>query len=255
MPNHAKNDLAYWFPRLAATGVPVPRTEIVLAPPKGLYDVLDGKEPDGWGDFLRDLRRAAEALGGYPVFLRTGQTSGKHSWARSCYVASPDDFPQHVYNLVERSELVSFLGLPHGTWAVRELLPTEPICVCRDYDGFPVSREFRYFVRGDAITHRQPYWPPGSVEDGDPDRPDWRDRLAEISRLTNDEDAELTALTLRVGAAFADEEWSVDWLHVFGRGWVCIDMALGAESFRWTAGDPAHEHGRRRRYGVGMLGD
>ena len=42
-----RNCLSYWFPKLLAAGVPVPRTEIVKTDAE-LIAILDGQLPDGW---------------------------------------------------------------------------------------------------------------------------------------------------------------------------------------------------------------
>ena len=81
--------LSYWFPRLAATGVSVPRTEIVRTNVV-LGHLLDGKEPEGFAGFLEDVGSACERIG-YPCFFRTGQTSAKHYWKDTCHLTKPSD--------------------------------------------------------------------------------------------------------------------------------------------------------------------
>lgn len=83
-----KNCLSYWFPKLAATGIRVPKTTILYAHYKdgdGLRRHvefergLDGLDVPGLDEFVAMVRTEADEIG-YPCFLRSGLTSGKHNW-------------------------------------------------------------------------------------------------------------------------------------------------------------------------------
>ena len=84
--------ISTWFPMLAVSGVPVPKTEIIAGAPADLLAVLDGKPVTGLDGFIARVCTAAERLG-YPAFLRSGHLSGKHGWRRTCTsrtaIASP----------------------------------------------------------------------------------------------------------------------------------------------------------------------
>ncbi len=138
-----RNDMWHWFPILKASGVPVPRTTFVTAP-AGLRGILDGVLPEGYGTFVGELGAAARSFG-FPVFLRTGHPSPKHSWRLTCHLERAEDIPAHVAALVEYSECADILGLPYRTWAVREFIPRLPrskgrglIETCRTRPGAPV---------------------------------------------------------------------------------------------------------------------
>lgn len=222
------NDMAFWWPVLERTGVPVPRTEL-LATGVELVALLDGTMPAGYDGFLDALAAAAGRVG-FPCFLRTGHTSHKHGWKRTCFLETPGDLPAHVVALVEFSELVDFLGLPTRTWAVREFLSLEHSFTA--FDGMPVAREFRCFFRGgDAgplCVH--PYWPEGAI--ANPSRPDWRECLARANGL----DARAHADLLRVVAGVAPHfrgSWSLDVARSTQGLWYAIDMAEMDRSFHW----------------------
>jgi hypothetical protein len=226
-----RNDMRYWFPRLKASGVPVPRTTFV-APPAGLIGILDGEKPDGYDVFIHELGAAARSFG-FPVFLRTGHTSHKHGWRSTCFLERCDDIPAHVFNLVEFSECADILGLPYRTWAVREFVPL--VSHFTAFDGTPVAVERRVFIRDGKRVCDHPYWPPDAIEGHSPSRPDWRHLLAdheEIARL-HDSRTQMHAALDRVGSAFPEGYWSVDF--AFGRDgtWYAIDMAEGERSFHW----------------------
>lgn len=221
-----RNSLDFWFPRLLKAGVSVPRTEIVRSDVE-FIEVFDGKKPDGLDGFMEEIARAAERIG-YPVFCRTSHAAGKHEWTDTCFVPRPDDLAQHVLNLVEWSAMADLLGLPTDVWAVREMLPTRP--AFHAFRAMPVCRERRYFISDGKVLGGHPYWPPASIVN--PSEVDWENRLAVLNHESDDEVAELTALTERVAAQF-EGAWSVDWLYAEERGWVCIDMAEAARSFCW----------------------
>lgn len=221
-----QNCLSYWFPLLQGAGLPVPRTEIVRCE-SDLSPLLDGDDPDGYIEFLEALESAGGRIG-FPCFLRTGQTSNKHDWNKSCYVKRPDVLPVHVANLVEFSALADFLGLPTNVWAVRELLPTMPLGVCERYGGMPVCKEFRFFVRDGKIQCWHPYWPlPTLIEGG---------FVANVNRdcyehLCYPGNGERKLRLLAISTAdVLPGYWSVDILET-KRGWKITDCALGDQSF------------------------
>ena len=222
--------MSYWLPKLEAAGLPVPRTTLVpmsRAAFRDVFNVFDGKPlEDPANEFLQELGAAAAEIG-YPVFLRTGMTSGKHSWSRTCYLAYPERLLSHVASLIEFSECVSFVGLPCSWWAVRELLPTMPLAACPNYDGMPVCREFRCFVLDGAVRCLHPYWPTEALERGGvANAAQVAERLSECF-----DEEEVRALAARAGAAVGGA-WSVDVLET-ERGWFVTDMAEAEKSWHW----------------------
>lgn len=210
------NDIAMWLPQLEAAGLPVPRTALVHCE-DDLTPLLDGQDVPGFMVLVEHIRQAAYELG-YPEFLRTGHLSGKHRWRYTCHLAQAENVAGHVYRLIEESHMADLMGLPTNTWAVRELLETEPLFVCEAYDGFPVTREFRLFVKDGIIQHVQPYWPIKAVLRGRPDvpEPEARKRLGVAGQLSHAEELILYRLAVEAGAACAPTgctHWSVDLLQ------------------------------------------
>jgi len=224
-PHDIQNDMAYWWPKLAESGVPAPETRLVTS--KGcLIDLLDGKNPEGWRQFLSDLHDAAEAVGGYPIFLRTGHFSGKHRWKDTCYVESQQQLSQHVFNLVEESCIADIIGLPTKNWAVRRLIHPAKNHEHRTRMGRPLVPERRcFFWNGETICHH-PYWPPDSM-----DTPENASVIVQLNDWTESSDSILEQLTEKVAQHF-EGYWSLDWLYNQGT-WYAIDMALGNDSWHW----------------------
>lgn len=229
-----RNDLAYWFPPIKDAGLPVPRT-VIVPTDADLTGLLDGATPDGFADLVAELAAAGDSLG-WPCFLRTGHGSGKHDWAHTCYVSARWLVAPHVAALVEWSHIVDLMGLPTSTWVIREMIDTVSLFTCAGYGGFPVTREFRLFVRDSDVVHIQPYWPPDAVGQGRPDRRDWQALLEWASELDHDERLELNGLAVRAAEALGGGYWSVDLLQDRDGGWWLTDMADGDQSFQWSPG-------------------
>lgn len=219
----SENDLAFWFPRLVEAGIPVPRTEIVYADERKLWPMLDGEESPELEPLAERIASAVEKIGGYPCFLRTGQTSGKHYWNEMCHLPSVESIPQRIYNLSEFSACAGFLGLPFGTWVVRELLPVKPFF--HAFQGMPMTRERRCFVNEGKLVCAHPYWPIETIQGAS-------DEEIEILRLDNEEMKMPDLELIERAAALFEGAWSQDWLWT-ERGWMMIDMAIASDSFHW----------------------
>lgn len=221
-----KTCLSYWFPLLQAAGLPVPRTIMVSMSHEAFRDVFrvfDGEDMRGDAEpFFQELKKAADEIG-YPCFLRTGQTSAKHSWDRSCFLPSADAIKSHVVEIIEYSECVDIRGLDCTVWAAREILPTKPLGVCPDFFNMPLCRECRFFVKEGEVRCWHPYWIKEAIEQGGAD-------VALYDALASTEAYE-QAFTLAHKAARAiNGAWSIDVLDT-ERGWYITDMAEAHKSF------------------------
>lgn len=231
-PGFSKNSLAYWFPLLEALHIPVPKT-IIVKTNLQLDGVLDGEPVDGYDAFIADLRQAAADVSGGkpPVFLRTGETSAKHQWLDTCYVTDFDTMWRNVFSLIEASALMDIIGLPTDVWAVREMLDVPSTFAA--FNGFPVTREMRYFIRDGAIECRHPYWPEAALKGRASITGD--NLHQEVERMNTIEDGDMRtldeyALTI---AKHMRGYWSLDFLQTADMKWVATDMALGDLSFHW----------------------
>ena len=224
-----RNCLSHWFPPLLAAGLPVPRTEIVETDCE-LWRLMDGCIPDGYKSFLKRLQKATDLIG-YPCFLRTGLTAGKHEWLRTCYLDSPDVLAQHVGDLVEYSALASIMGLATNVWAARQLIKTKP--AFHAFHGLmPVTREFRLFTSGGEVVCCHPYWPPNALR-ASAVVSNWKERLAKLSILDGDTKRYLRSLAYRAVQAIDGGSWSVDLLQDVDGKWWITDMAMAAVSWHW----------------------
>lgn len=237
------NCLAYWYPKLKAAGLPTPVTELVHASRETLQDIyriFEGQPTTAVCEpFFATLHAAAERIG-YPLFLRSGHTSGKHNWQNTCYVKRAHDLKEHLLSIVEYSELVSVCGLPCEWWAIRELLPTKMLAYAPEFGHMPICREFRAFVSDAAVECIHPYWSAIMLEKGGV--PEAR-KVAESLSRTEDL-SYLRELASRAGAAVRGE-WSVDMLDT-ERGWFITDMAVAGASYHLS--DCPNSKPRKQNY-------
>lgn len=240
-----KTALSYWFPNLVAAGLPVPRTTIIQMPKaaqEDIWDAFDGKEGSGGMAAFCDTLRAAMEPMGFPCFLRTDHTSGKHNWKRTCFVTDSAKVGAHVFAIAEFSECASLMGMPWDTWVVREFLPTKPLGVCPAYGDMPVCREFRYFVDGGTIRCRHPYWPPQALIDGGAEA-----IPPSLYDLTGSEAEKIARLAELAGKAVGGA-WSVDILDT-ERGWFITDLAEASRSYHWSGCPATASQFTRTRWG------
>ena len=241
-----RNCLTYWFARIEEAGLPVPKTRVVRIPTDSIYvDLMrpiDGRPFQGPALAWLEVLKLAVAEIGVPCFLRTGQTSGKHEWEKTCHVPTVESVPAHVLSLIDFSEAACIPGLDWRVWAVRELLPTKPLAII--YRAMPLCREYRCFVDGGELLCSHPYWPWEPVVRefwGDSESIDIDSIYHAATTVTDRERQEIEELAKRAGAACGGR-WSVDILDT-ERGWYVTDMAVMEESWHWPGCLNAPENG------------
>jgi hypothetical protein len=239
------NDLSEWFPLLQATGIRVPRTTIIDSGRDDLLRVLDGdhrSDPElgsAWQSLIERITDACNEIG-WPIFLRTGQGSGKHWWRDTCHVSTPKDVPSHVAELIEWSAVVDMMGLSDRFWAVREFLPLRYEFTA--FRGMPVAREFRFFLRDGKVECVHPYWPEDTIRAPSCSAAEWEPQLTKQNQLDEEEKSFLVKLIedSLAGSVLCDRYLSFDMAQLATGvaereedSWVAIDMALGEVSFHW----------------------
>lgn len=240
-----RNCITRWLPFLHNADVPIPPTVVLPIVQFGLrratlLDLLgDGAQWTAARDACQPLYaaidQAALSVGGYPCFLRTGHTSSKHDWLRTCHLPGPEAIPPRVAALVEASEMAGILGLPLEVFAVRRLFHTRPLCLA--YRGLPIVREFRAFIGLSTVHCVHPYWPAEAVLAGLPaDSVLSRQDIADALHPTPEELAQVEQLSLRV-ARCVDGDYSLDWMETVGEDGrpqlVAVDMAVAGVSYHW----------------------
>lgn len=224
--------LSYWGPKTQELASPATDYRSRDLTPKMLSE--KGEE---FRDVVAEVQQMAKNFGkefGWPLFFRTGQTSGKHNWNRTCKLEAAEDVESHMRNLAQHSHIVSMVGLPLNVWAVREWLDIEHKFTA--FGGMPIGREFRYFVQEGKIIHEQPYWPPESIE-GHTEADRWEEKLRKMNGRSGTSFARSLAQQVaeRIEERFdhPDSCWSVDVCKTETRGWMMTDMAPAERSYFW----------------------
>lgn len=229
------NSLFYWFPLIKDLGIPMPETVMVPFPTKDtlgeFQKLFDGPcEPKGWLEYVKLVGDACDRIG-YPVFLRTDETSHKHGWKDTCYLTGSDDIPDHLYELLEFTEMAGWLGglSIHG-YAVRRFLELD-VKFTAFHGDMPVATEFRFFVRDGKLQCWHPYWFPACMVR--PSVEGWYGILIEMEKLSNEDLAVLTEWAEKIGGAVGGY-WSIDFCKLKDGSWAMTDMANGDNSFHFT---------------------
>ena len=220
-----KVSLSYWFPILEATGVRVPKTEW-WETDADFWPWVDGEESKSANAFIDDLRQRLRERG-YPVFLRTGHTSAKHSWKDSCYVENEDRLGRCVWGLIEFS-LMQMPSLPLNTWVIRGFLDLD-VHFNAFYGDMPIATERRYFIEGGAVVCSHPYWPADAFENTKKSD-NWQLELEAMNAIQAP--PSVRADSEHISASF-EGAWSLDWARHKDGSWYAIDMAPARVSYHW----------------------
>ena len=137
---HGPNSALIWLPKIAAAGLPVPRTEIVpFEVNEELYKIFDGKQSTTFDELAIKISKASEIIG-YPVFLRTDESSAKHDGVSSYRINGPKDVKHCMYATLEDNEIK---GLEPTAFLVREWLELDSLFTA--FGGHAIAREWRFF--------------------------------------------------------------------------------------------------------------
>lgn len=216
------NSGIFWYPILEDIGIPVPKTIFIHLDSRERRMLCDYTKPKEIDRFIKELKNAIEIVG-LPAFLRTEGHSDKHNWKETCFIENTDEkyLFYHLFKLAEFSECADIEnGDPYHFWMVREMIPTEKIFEA--FNGFPVVREMRYFVKNGKIECKHHYWPK-----------DVFNKKVDYEKLVNvpkTEIEELDKMACYVSSCFSGY-WSVDFLRDKNGKWWCTDMALGERSY------------------------
>jgi len=219
-----RSSLLFWFPKIKNLGIPVPKTEVLEIE---RWDFLRWL----WGErsidkYIPRIVEKARKIG-YPLFLRTDQASGKHSWKEACYIKSEKDLLKNLARVIEFNETATIIGLPYKALVFREYIDLD--WKFKAFWGeMPVAKERRYFIKNGRVLCHHPYW----IEDAilRPSVENWRDLLKELNHETDEEIKLLSGYAERV-AKVLDGYWSVDFACARDGKWFLIDMAVGEISW------------------------
>jgi len=242
-----KNSMLYWWDLVKDLSIPKPKTIVIKLREEDVdmflycyFEEVSGKKSKSYERFrgrlkeiFGELKKAVEVLGGYPVFLRTDYTSGKHYSYR--------DPIYRINNEKDLSKVWVLICECHEPLDVHFLLPPKPhALVLREWLNIEkwtniIDRyntvEARLFIKGGKAVEAYPYYHWSGLEEriskrlGEKIKELRRDYERYVSIIKEDLD-----VLLKYAGVIAEKVegyWSVDFVRT-DRGWYFIDMALGA---------------------------
>ena len=209
------SSMDHWFPLTKDLPIPQPRTEVALK--RGTDSWVKFIEtPELFDGQVEHLRNKAKELG-YPLFIRTDQSSAKHSYINTCKVESEDRLMRNIYCLIEENIMCD---LNIQTLYFRSFIELDSVFTA--FNKMPIAPERRYFVKDGEVLCHHPYWPEAAIKD--PDHEDWESRL----RAVNFEETCEVILLKRYATIISMAVpgcWSVDFAKAKNGVWYFIDMA------------------------------
>lgn len=232
--------MAYWLPKIRGLKIPMPNT--ILIPASFSED----------GNCLSDeTHKRVEATAdhmGYPVFIKTDLSAGKHGYAETCYVPTKETLHFNLERLRDDNFCTDCM-FTHI--AVRRFL--DLAWQFKAFRDLPIAPERRYFINEGKVCCHHPYWPLSAIEFFNIEFPtdkklnfeeahELRKQLVKqrkeetlplLREMNVEHPQEINILTdySEMVGQILPEYWSVD--YALGRDgkWYLIDMAEGEKSY------------------------
>jgi len=225
-----QSSMSLWYPEVSKLLIPQIETHIVKVGNDILSDWVrnDKQLSDKYWKLFED---AINKIDEFPIFLRTDQSSMKHSWKDTCYLKSRDNLKHNLSMLLEEHEMQNMVGeLTYDDIVFRKFIPLETSFTCF-HSNFPVNKEVRCFIKNGKILDLRHYWVKGAIESGTPDDDNWEIKLMRLKELTHPDINEIIKQLEKVCKVF-NEYWSVDFAKSKDGIWYLIDMARGEVSYQ-----------------------
>lgn len=220
--NHFNDSMLNWYPKIRDLDIPQPRTEFVLLSEKEYYATMESMPKS----IVERVDKIIKENFKLPVFIRTDQASGKHSWKDSCYY-NREKLGLHLFEICESNHCADIMGLYFRAIVVREFIP-----MAFQYTAFwgdmPVNPERRYFIKDKAVICHHPYWFKKAIRN--PSVENWEELSDEMNKETEEEIRILTGYSKMVADVF-EGFWSIDFCKARDGRWILIDMATGENSW------------------------
>jgi len=241
-----QNTMFYWYPKIKNLDIPQPKTKVYKFSKDEFKTIT--KEEGIPKSLYENCLPFAEKIG-FPLFMRTDNSSCKHGWEKTCYVKTRESLKMHLFELLSTSAMQGWMSYNDRGLIFRELLDLEighkyGVPFTAFYGNFPVNKERRYFIKNGKLQCRHPYWYPPAIEN--PSYNDWQGTLEYLNKETSEEVLLLTKYAQKVADMF-NGYWSVDFAKGIDGKWYLIDMARGEDSFHWIECEYCPD-GQKRRY-------
>ena len=160
-----QNTMFYWYPKIKDLDIPQPKTLSYQFTKRECKKIQEEKIPK---TFVEKVMPIADKIG-YPLFMRTDNSSCKHGWKKTCYVESKESLPMHLFELLSTSAMQGWMSYNDNGLFFREFIELDygyygGKKFTAFYGDFPVNRERRYFINNGKIQCHHPYWYPDAIQ-------------------------------------------------------------------------------------------
>jgi len=234
--------MLYWFLQIKDLSIPQPKTEIVEIPYKKFVKLIDGDST--LSEYSEKFSHVMESLGTFPIFLRTDNSSQKHSFKRTCRLPDKKSLLGHILELID-SNMAS--NLIDNALVFRKWLDLD--AGFSAFDGLPINVEARLFINHGKVQCIHPYWPEDAIEswwihkqvlerqfDTKPPfqiNPSWKKILKYQNKIVEESTSILKKYANHVIGKIGNDYWSVDFALGRDGRWYLIDMAAGEVSYHY----------------------
>jgi hypothetical protein len=225
------NSATFWFPKIYAAGLPVPKTVFIPYDYKKILPIFDGLDCAEYDRLWHEVKAAAEKMG-LPCFLRSDVTSAKHQGPKAYKIENIDNLNDQLGGTLEETELKTFMHYQKPkALMVREWLNLDSSFTA--FNGLAISREWRVFADSLHVLCAHPYWPEEAIK-GHTTDPDWKKKLNELQAISPPTLISMGEKAIAAAQAVGGGTWSVDYAQDISEKWWLTDMALAEDSYHWS---------------------
>ena len=232
--------MLYWYPKIKYLPIPQPQTEIIQIPFEKFIKLINGNST--LSEYTEQFSQIMELLEPFPIFLRTDNSSQKHSFRKTCRLPNESSLFGHILELVD-SNMAS--DLTDNALVFRKWLDLDAGFFA--FDGLPINVEARVFIDDSVIQCIHPYWPEDAIESWLNQRESfenhfgeklpgainnsWRRILKSQNKIVEESTLILKKYTKLIIDSIGKDYWSVDFALGRDGRWYLIDMAAGEVSY------------------------
>jgi hypothetical protein len=213
-----ENRMEYWYPKIPEL-IPKPITKVIMINPNWSED---GSHMEISEEEFQEVEKSSKEFS-FPLFMRGSETSGKHDWMKTCFVEKFEDIRYHITALI-KDAMLKDIGC--NSIVLREFIEMDTGFYA--FRNMPVNPERRYFIKNGKVLCHHPYWIKDAINH--PSNKNWEKILEEMNEETTGEIEILTSYAERISKEF-EGYWSIDFCRTKKGKWLCIDMALGEDSW------------------------
>ena len=185
-----------------------------------------------------------DSLKPFPIFLRTDNSSQKHSFRKTCRLPNESSLLGHILELVD-SNMAS--NLIDNALVFRKWLDLD--AGFSAFDGLPINVEARLFINHGNIQCIHPYWPEDAIQSWWLHKkiferqfdaklpytinPSWKKILKSQNKIVKESIPILEKYAKLVINSIGKDYWSIDFALGRDGKWYLIDMAAGEVSYHY----------------------